>query len=254
VQLLGSDPAWLAGNAARLAALAPPGIDLNFGCPAKTVNRHGGGAMLLAEPERLFAIAEAVRRAVDASIPVTAKMRLGITDTARALDCAMALAEGGVAGLVVHARTKAEGYRPPAHWEWVARIGAAVDVPVVANGEIWTVADWRRCCALAGTRDVMLGRGAVSDPWLALRIRGARSPLPLAADWQALLPHLAAYWQGVRRRVLPEHAPGRLKLWLGMLRRTWPQEAGALLTALRAETDAEEVEKRLYAALRTGTT
>ena len=136
VQLLGSDPACLADNAAQLASLAPAGIDLNFGCPAPTVNRHGGGAALLADPEQLFRIAAAVRRAVPAEIPFTAKMRLGMRDTSRTLDCARALVAGGVVSLVVHARTRAEGYRPPAHWEWVARINEVVQRPVTANGEV----------------------------------------------------------------------------------------------------------------------
>ena len=141
VQLLGSDPACMADNAAQLARLNPAGIDLNFGCPAPTVNRHRGGAALLDEPELLHAIASAVRKAVPPHIPFTAKMRLGVADTGKALDCARALAEGGVVGLVVHARTKNDGYRPPAHWEWVARIADVVSTPVVANGEVWTEDD-----------------------------------------------------------------------------------------------------------------
>jgi len=141
VQLLGSDPLCLAENAALACELGAPVIDLNFGCPAKTVNKSRGGAVLLKEPELLHAIVHAVRRAVPAHIPVTAKMRLGFDSPAGALDCAMALADGGSAHLVVHARTKVEGYKPPAHWEWVARVQDVVKVPVFANGEIWTVDD-----------------------------------------------------------------------------------------------------------------
>ena len=240
VQLLGSDPECLAANAARLARLAPPGIDLNFGCPAPTVNRHRGGAALLGEPELLNAIVSAVRAAVPADIPVSAKMRLGIADTALAIDCATALAEGGAASLVVHARTKEQGYRPPAHWEWIAAIREAVHVPVVANGEVWTIDDWRRCRAVSGCADVMLGRGAVSDPYLARRIRGDAAPVPTAEEWAALLPHLAAFWRGVLAKVEARHAPGRLKLWLGYLRRTWPQ-AEALYAALRPLRQPAEV-------------
>lgn len=232
VQLLGSDPDFMAGNAARLARLSPPGIDLNFGCPAPCVNRHGGGAALLGEPELLHRIVRAVRAAVPAAIPVTAKMRLGIEDTSLAIDCARALSEGGAESLVVHARTKAQGYRPPAHWEWVASIREAVRVPVVANGEVWTIADWQRCRKVSGCDDVMLGRGAVSDPWLALRIRGLASSEPTPEDWRAFLPHLLTFWQGVQKKVEPRHAPGRLKMLLGLLRRTWP-EAGQLYTDIR---------------------
>src|SRR5689334_6979160 len=79
-QLMGSDPVCLAENAARLATLQPAGIDLNFGCPAKVVNRHGGGAMLLQDPELVHRIVAAVRRAVPAAMPVSAKMRLGYHD------------------------------------------------------------------------------------------------------------------------------------------------------------------------------
>lgn len=246
VQLLGSDPECLAANAARLALLAPPGIDLNFGCPAPTVNRHRGGAALLGEPELLNAIVAAVRAAVPAAIPVTAKMRLGIADASPAIDCAQALAEGGAQSLTVHARTKAQGYRPPAHWEWIAHIREAVKVPVVANGEVWTVEDWRRCRATSGCEDVMLGRGAVSDPWLARRIRGTAAPAPTADEWHALLPHIAAFWRGVQAKVEPRHAPGRLKLWLGYLRRTW-REAEALHAAVRPLRQPAEITALLEA-------
>ena len=157
-QLLGSDPGCMAENAARLAALGPEGIDLNFGCPAKTVNRHGGGAALLREPESIAAVVAAVRRAVPAPLPVSAKMRLGYDDAGLARECAQAMEQGGATELVVHARTKADGYRPPAYWEQIPAIRAAVAIPVVANGEIWSVADALRCRSLSGCDALMLGR------------------------------------------------------------------------------------------------
>ncbi|MDP3310637.1 MAG: tRNA-dihydrouridine synthase, partial [Polaromonas sp.] len=149
-QLLGSDPVCMAENAARLAALGPAGIDLNFGCPANIVNRHGGGAALLREPETIAAIVAAVRRAVPVQMPVSAKMRLGYQDDALAIDNAQAIAGSGASELVVHARTKAQAYRPPAYWERIADIRAAIAIPVVANGEIWTVDDARRCREASG--------------------------------------------------------------------------------------------------------
>jgi tRNA-dihydrouridine synthase C len=221
VQLMGSDPQCLAENAARLAELAPAGIDLNFGCPAPLVNRHRGGAALLDEPELLHDIAAAVRSAVPPGLTFSAKMRLGIDDTARALDCARALADGGAQELVVHARTKSDGYRPQVRWEWVARIREAVAVPVIANGEVWNVAGWRAIRAATGCDDVMLGRGAVADPFLAERIRGARAEQADASDWRALQPHLADFWAQVQQKLEPRHAPGRLKQWLGLLRRNY---------------------------------
>jgi len=243
VQLLGSAPEILAQNAAALSRLDPPGIDLNFGCPAPAVNRHGGGAALLEDPELLLCIARAVRAAVPPAIPVSAKMRLGIEDTSRALDCARALDEGGIQRLVVHARTKAEMYRPPAHWEWIARIRAAVRVPVVANGEVWSAADYHRCRAESGAADVMLGRGAVADPFLARRLRHDEIP-DRAAEWEALRPHLAHFWARVRAKVEARHAPGRIKLWLGMLRRHYPM-AVPLYTAIRSLRRCDEVEHLL---------
>ncbi|MDP3134243.1 MAG: tRNA-dihydrouridine synthase, partial [Burkholderiaceae bacterium] len=116
-QLLGSDPTLLAENAARLAELGSHGVDLNFGCPAKVVNRHGGGSALLDDPELIHRIVSAVRRAVPAAVPVSAKMRLGFNDDHRAEDCALAIEAAGASEIVVHARTKAHGYRPPAYWE-----------------------------------------------------------------------------------------------------------------------------------------
>lgn len=240
IQLLGSDPQWMARNAAQAATLSPYGIDLNFGCPAKVVNQHGGGAMLLAEPEQLHRIVSAVRAAVPADVAVTAKMRLGVSDTARAIDCAVALAEGGAASLVVHARTRDEAYRPPAHWEWIARIDDAVDVPVIANGEVWSVADWQRCRAVSGCADVMLGRGAVSDPFLARRIRGLADPSPSAAEWQHVLRDLAGYLTTLQARGTSSHEHGRVKKWLSYLQRTWPQ-AAELHSAIRRVQDSREI-------------
>ena len=236
IQLLGSDPYWLGLNAARAGALSPFGVDLNFGCPAKTVNRYGGGASLLGDPELLYRIVSVVRSSVPDEVPVTAKMRLGISDTSLAIACAQALCAGGIAALVVHARTRDHGYRPPAHWEWIARIADAVDTPVVANGEVWCVDDWRRCRAVSGCTDVMIGRGAVADPFLALRIKGMADEHPSPQDWRALLPHVDDYWQKLLGRVLPHHAPGRLKLLLSHLARTLPQ-AAALHAAARPLRD-----------------
>jgi len=241
VQLMGSDPVMLAENAVRLAALNPAGIDLNFGCPAPLVNRHRGGAVLLDEPELLLRIVGAVRRAVPAHIPFTAKMRLGVNDPGRAVECAQALAAGGIDELIVHGRTKVDGYRPPARWHWIARVRESVAVPVIANGEVWTVADFQRIREETGCADVMLGRGAVADPLLARRVRGEAT-----AGWAELEPAIADYWAGVRRKVPPHHAPGRIKQWFGLLRRSWP-EAEALYGVLRPLRRAEEIDAFLLA-------
>ncbi|MDE2095485.1 MAG: tRNA-dihydrouridine synthase [Burkholderiales bacterium] len=245
-QLLGSDPVCLAENAARLAGLGPAGIDLNFGCPAKLVNRHGGGAALLDDPALIGRIVTAVRRAVPGDMPVSAKMRLGYNDAGRALECAQAIVAGGAGELVVHARTKADGYRPPAYWERIAEIRAAVDVPVVANGEIWSVADALRCRALSGCDALMLGRGMVCDPGLALAIIAADAggAAPAAVGWTALQPLLAAFWQLVAGHIEPRARAGRLKQWLNHLRRRHPQ-AEAAYAAVRTVNDPRRVAELL---------
>lgn len=236
-QLMGSDPACLAENAARLASLGPAGIDLNFGCPAKVVNRHGGGAALLQEPQLLTQIVSAVRRAVPPHVPVSAKMRLGFHDASRALDCALALQAGGAQELVVHARTRADGYRPPAYWDRIHEIRAALTIPVIANGEIWTVEDAARCREASGCDRLMLGRGMVSDPGLALAIV---SPGRAGLAWDELLPLLGEFWQLVCTRLVPRHRAGRLKQWLNYLRRRYPEAAEAY-AELRTVNDPQRI-------------
>lgn len=241
LQLLGSDPYLMAENARQAVALKPAGIDLNFGCPAPTVNRHRGGAALLGEPALLNEIVSAVRAVVPAHIPFTAKMRLGINDTDRAVDCAQALAAGGIDELIVHGRTKLDGYRPPARWMWIDKVRAAVDIPIIANGEVWTVADFVRCQQETGCADIMLGRGAIADPLLARRVRGE-----VVGGWEEILPSIADYWLGVRRKVVAVHAGGRLKQWLAMLRRNYP-EAEVLYQKLRPIKAAADIDLVLIA-------
>ncbi len=240
-QLMGSDPNCLAENAARLAALGPAGIDLNFGCPAKVVNRHGGGAALLQDPELVGRIVAAVRHAVPATMPVSAKMRLGFNDDTRAEDCALAIAESGASELVVHARTKAHGYRPPAYWERIGDIRRVVSLPMVANGEIWSVADALRCRELSGCDSLMLGRGMVADPALALSIQALS---PQALGWGELLPLMGGFWTLIESHVEPKHRAGRLKQWLNYLRRCYPQ-AEVVYGELRTVTDPVRIGQQL---------
>ena len=242
-QLLGSDPVCLAENAARLASLGPEGIDLNFGCPANVVNRHGGGASLLQEPETIYAIVSAVRRAVPAHMPVSAKMRLGYLDDSLAVDCALAIASGGASEVVVHARTKAQAYRPPAYWERIADIRTAVNIPVVANGEIWNVEDARRCREASGCDSLMIGRGAVADPGLGLAIKadmagqaGQAGESAMGVNWPSVMPLVADFWHIVCTRIDRHARAGRLKQWLNFLRRRFP-EAELAYQALKRIND-----------------
>ena len=220
LQLLGSAPRALAENARQALALGAISVDLNFGCPAKLVNRHDGGASLLRQPDRVYQAVKAVAEALDGAIPVTAKIRLGFANRRLAVACAQATEAGGAARLVVHGRTRDEGYRPPAHWEWIGKVRHHVSIPVVANGDIWTLEDYWKARTLSGCCDVMLGRSALADPWLAPRIR----------YWQQTGERLAETTWEMRASVLQEyaalqrqHLPDRVvvslvKQWLAQMR------------------------------------
>ena len=249
-QLLGSDPDYMAANAARVASMGCDGVDLNFGCPAKQVNRHGGGAALLQDPEVLFRIVSAVRAAVPTHQVVTAKMRLGYNDDQHAEECALALEAGGASEIVVHARTKADGYRPPAYWHRIADIKAKVKTPLVANGEIWNVTDALRAREESGCFDLMLGRGIVTNPGLGWAIQhhdqGGTGKAEVA--WPELAEPLLKFWRLVGERVSPRHQAGRLKQWLNMMRRHYPQ-AEDLYQSLRTLNAPAEVSERLRVLL-----
>lgn len=235
VQLLGSDPACMAENAARAVELGAPAIDLNFGCPAKTVNRHSGGAVILDTPELLYRITHAVRQAVPTHLPVSVKMRLGNTDKASALANAVAAQDAGAAWLTVHARTKCEGYRPPAYWDLLAPLNQALTIPLIANGEVWRPADAVQCAQESGTPHLMIGRGAVTNPFLAQEVRGAQQ-----ASWEQVFPLLQQYSQTLLGTGLPKQEAGRIKQWLNYLRRQWPV-AETLYHELKRERTSEAI-------------
>lgn len=213
VQFLGNDANRLAQNAARAAELGAPAIDLNFGCPAKTVNRHRGGAVLLDEPDVIYALVKAVRDAVPAHIPVSAKMRLGYLDENHTLDNARAIEAAGASWLTVHARTKSDGYKPPAYWEKLPAIQQAIGIPVIANGEIWTLEQAQRCLEISGCKDLMLGRGAVTRPDLVNRVRHNNDSQQLS--WPELVQLQLDFLDGATKT--EQGLVGRYKQWLGML-------------------------------------
>ena len=159
VQLLGSDPA-LAANAKSASQLGALGIDLNFGCPARTVNKSEGGAVLLRRPALLGQICQQVREAVPASTPVTAKVRLGFDDDREFEEVIASLSDTGIDELVVHARTRRQGYRPPAHWHRLRAAVESLDIPVIANGELWSPSDVTQCLAASGAQDIMLAQAS----------------------------------------------------------------------------------------------
>jgi len=245
LQLLGSHPELMAANAAKAVKLGAPAIDLNFGCPAKTVNRNRGGAVLLDTPDEVHAIVKAVRDAVPDEIPVTAKMRLGNRDKSLAMDNAWAVNDAGADGLAVHARTKVEGYRPPAHWEWIARIREAINIPVTANGEVWTREDYQRCREVSGCDDVMIGRGLIAQPDLGRQIRAHQQGEPVQPmPWDEVCELLLAYQTMLETHVAPKYVHGRIKQWLHMMRNSYG-EIAELFPIIRSISDPAEVRQLL---------
>lgn len=239
VQLLGSNPQALADNALRAVELGAYAVDLNFGCPAKTVNNSDGGASLLRTPCRVEAIVHAVRQAVPSSVPVTAKIRLGYDDRNNYLENALATWQGGASELVVHARSKADGYKPPAYWNYLADIREKLPINVVANGEIWTIDDWKQCKEESGCTDFMIGRGLMACPDLALQIQACfqqKDVSPLS--WQDIAGMLYAFYCATEHRHPPKYLGNRLKQWLMYLRRTYP-EADAFFERIKKSRDSD---------------
>lgn len=222
VQLLGGHPQSLAINAAKVAAMGASAVDLNFGCPAKMVNKNDGGASLLRQPERLYDIVKAVRDAVPSTTPVSAKIRLGFDDRSRYLDNALAVYEAGANELAVHARSKADGYKPPAYWDYVGRINEAIDIPVIANGEIWSYDDFVNCRQQSGCEDFMLGRGLLAKPDLALEIHTRQLGQSYQSQsWAAIAQLLYDYYWTTKSLYPRKFLGNRIKQWLAYLRRQY---------------------------------
>lgn len=240
IQLLGSDPTMLAMNARKAARMGAPAIDLNFGCPAKTVNKSRGGACLLQDTELLFDIVRAVRQAVPQQVPVTAKIRLGYDERSRYVENACAIREGGAQELVVHARSKADRYQPPAYWRCIREIRDALDIPVIANGEIWTLTDFHRCREESGCMDVMLGRGLLAKPDLARQIKAELAGAPgKCLSWHELLPLIYQYHQQTVMSYPARYCGNRLKQWLVYLRRQYREADIFFETIKRSRTPTE---------------
>lgn len=251
VQLLGSNPTALAMNAKKAAQLGALAIDLNFGCPAKTVNRHRGGACLLDEPQLLGEIAASVRAAVPDNVPVTAKIRLGYQDRAPYLANALALARAGVSELVVHARSKADGYKPPAYWEYIGEIREAISIPVIANGEIWSVDDFLLCRTKSGCQDIMLGRGILARPDLALAIKACiDEKRHVYLSWKQIARHLLDFYQATRHNYPKKYVGNRLKQWLFYLKLQYP-EAEILFEEIKKSRDDQVITNALASAATT---
>ncbi len=214
LQLLGGNPERLAETAALGAKLGAAGIDLNFGCPAPTVNRHDGGATLLLYPERILTIVKAVRAAVPSPIPVSVKMRLGFDDPTSIYKNADMALQGGASWITVHGRTKSQGYKPPAYWEAIGDLVKSFPIPIVANGEIWTIDDFRRCRDVTNAKHYMIGRGALANPLLVQQIAEELGlpHQPTEENWLGWMDRFAAL--ALPLSTNPNYVVKRLKQWL----------------------------------------
>ncbi|VAW17568.1 tRNA-dihydrouridine synthase DusB [hydrothermal vent metagenome] len=206
VQLAGREPRWMALGARIAEDLGANIIDINMGCPAKKVTGGRSGSALMREPDRALALVAAVRGAV--SVPVTVKMRTGWDAASRnAPELARAVAGEGVAMITVHGRTRQQFYRGRADWPFIAKVKAAVDIPVIANGDVQTYDDAAEILRVSGADGVMVGRGAQGRPWFpgaAARFvdTGVRHAGPRGHDladlmyehYDAMLSHYGLAW------------------------------------------------------------
>ena len=216
-QIFDNNPKRLLEVALRLCEHGPAVIDINLGCSSKNVSGRGAGAGLLRTPLKIARIFHTLSRAL--SVPVTAKMRLGWDEDSRNyLLVARIIQENGGALIAVHGRTRQQGYRGQADWEAIAEIRQSVSVPVIANGDVRTVADIERIKALTGCPAVMIGRGAVGNPWIFSRLdrdqvpfedvrRVLRRHLELSLDFYGTERGLVVFRKHARRYLAPYDLP-----------------------------------------------
>jgi len=216
---------------------------LNFGCPAKTVNNSMGGSILLREPARVATIVKAVRDAVPSEIPVCAKIRLGYDNSDSLAEIVDGVHTAGASELAIHARTKFDGYKPPAYWDNVRSVmNSERRANTIINGEIWDVADSLDAMHRSHCAHVMLGRGALSAPDLAERIhRNDVNALPM--PWEQLVGQVLDQFLCSDQQS-PRHIGNRTKQWLAYLKRTYPQ-ANLLFQRIRTLHDAANIENAI---------
>jgi tRNA-dihydrouridine synthase C len=238
LQILGSNPALMAKTAALAADRGAAGIDINFGCPAKSVCNHRGGSILLDEPALIEQIVSQTRQAVDDAVPVTVKIRLGFNDSDKFHDNIQAIINGGANELCIHARTRKQAYQPPAHWHMIN----ATDWPIniIANGEVWNTEDYQQCRQQTGSRDIMLGRGVIACPDLPMMIKAQRLGLDYQPmNWQQLLPLLIKL-QRINTETYPgKHAGNRTKQWLMYMQDQYSEAATTFEAVKRMRNPAD---------------
>lgn len=241
IQLLGQDPNWMAENALMAQSLGAKGIDLNFGCPAKMVNKSKGGAALLQHPELIHSVVKACRDAVDTSIPVSAKIRLGWENPADCFEIVDAIQSAGANELTVHARTKMDGYRASEiKWDYINQIRQRFEIPMIANGEIWNFSDGQRCIQTTGIDSIMVCRGAFNVPNLGNVVKH-NAPVMAWSEVVDLLLKYSTYEIAGDKGL---YYPNRVKQWFAYLRQEYPQ-ADCLFREIRTFNKAAPIVERI---------
>lgn len=190
-QLMGSDPELMAAMSLEMQARGAHRIDLNCGCPSNTVTGRGAGSSLLKDPDFLYTVAKAMVDAVD--VPVTAKLRIGFDDTSLFKENILAAQESGIHYLTLHPRTKADGYAPPARWEYIAEAKSLLKIPVVGNGDILNVEDALRMLHETRCDALMIGRGSIINPFIFHQIKAHFEGISFTRCWEKLVNYFNVY-------------------------------------------------------------
>lgn len=236
VQLLGQHPQWMAENALRAIAMGSQGIDINFGCPAKAVNKSRGGAVLLKDPETIYQIVSTVKEALTSAQELSVKIRLGFDDDSLLNEIVDAIVSANADMLTIHARTKLHGYKPPAYWHLIKSAMHNHKIKVVANGEIWSKEDALLCQQRANTAHLMLGRGALALPNLANVIKSDEAPMP----WLGLCELIKDYSVKELEGDKSFYFSSRLKQWLRYLKLQYP-EANTLFEKIKLMKNKQDI-------------
>lgn len=200
IQLFDCRPDFLAEAAQMAVAEGADTVDINMGCPVNKITKNGGGSSLLRQPEVAEAIVRSVVQAV--AVPVTVKTRIGWSDKEiNAVEFAQRMEDAGAQMLTLHGRTRAQGYNGPARWEWIARVKEKLSIPVIANGDIFSVDAAVRCLEMTGADGVMCSRGTLGYPFLVgevdhfLKTGELRQPPTPIERLQCARDHLEMLWQ-----------------------------------------------------------